>query len=127
MLSSMSMANASLIGVTITEPEGIPPIYSELGEPINNSYSQSAKKHRVGGARRLSGRLNRPSLEQLPKILSHAFTKSPGILPVESDASNDQKNSNDAHTSLLSQVTEWLHDERRKRLHRSSKGDRVFL
>ena len=110
--------------VTSAEPEGIPPIYSELGEPCSNSFSQSPKKHRVSGARRLTGRLNRPSLEQLPKYLSHGLTKSPGILPIgDGTQSRDQCDLADLHNQLLLQVTEWVQEEKSNRPSRvASKG-----
>ena len=112
--------------VSSAEPEGIPPIYSELGEPCSNSFSQSPKQHRVSGARRLTGRLNRPSLEQLPKYLSHGLTKSPGILPMGDSTSNrDQHDPHDPHSHLLLQVTEWLHEEKSKRLSRAPSKGRI--
>lgn len=102
--------------VTITEPDGIPPIYSELGEPISNSLSQSPKQHRASGARRLAGRLNRPSLDQFPKILSHGLTRSPGLLPIGGSAvTHAHSDSDDHHANLLSQVSAWLQEEKAKR------------
>ena len=101
--------------VTIAGTEGIPPIYSELGEPISNPSSQNPKLHRASRAKRLSGRLDRPSYESIPRFSSHGLTKSPGLLPIEdSHAGNDQRDPNDPHGLLLSQVSRWLHDEKAK-------------
>ena len=106
-----------ITAVTIAEPEGIPPIYSELGEPVSNSLSQNPKQHRASGVKRLSGRFSRPSYESLPKFSSHNLSKSPGLLPVSDDEVNcGQSAVGDAHSQLLSQVTKWLDEGKARRL-----------
>ncbi|MCJ1251497.1 hypothetical protein MMC30_008731, partial [Trapelia coarctata] len=130
-------AYASLpIAVTIAEPESTsPPLQPTLTsqESSHNPNSQSYRQHRAGGAKRLSGRpAYKGSTSSLNSVNSVAPSDvSDNIAPEEAPKEQGSHRHHGHHhhhrhhdpSRLLSQIMDWLHEEKRKRSRKSgSKG-----
>ena len=96
----------------------------------NNLLSQNSKQHRASGAKRLSGRPSyKTSSSSLNSQTSFTLSAEPeNVAPEESSLFQEPRQTHHGHGSsspLISQILEWLHDEKRKRSRRAaSKGSR---
>ena len=112
-----------LTAVTISEPQDHQPsMPSESAGSLNSLFSQNTRQHRPTGARRLTGRPNRHSVEQLPNITSQTLTKSPSLLPAGDGPVSDI---DDLYDDLLAQVKAWLQDEKAKKLKKDSASGKL--
>jgi len=122
-----------LTAVTIADPESMsPPLRPTLTsqESGNNPNSQSQRQHRVSGTKRLSGRpAYKGSTSSLNSVNSVAPSDvSDNLAPEETSKEQSSHHHHGHHhhhrhhdpSCLLSQVMDWLHDEKRKRSRRAS-------
>lgn len=104
------MLTLSCVVVTIAEPEAISPLLAPLDEThITHGRTQHTKQRRASITKRLSGRAS----------VNSSPGGSPYLGPTSHDAPNDSggasgKSYQDLHGSLVAQVIEWLHEEKRK-------------
>ncbi|MCJ1285802.1 hypothetical protein MMC26_005143 [Xylographa opegraphella] len=113
--------------VSIAEPESIAPVLRPTlsgQESGNNLVSQNPKKHRASVAKRLSGRPSyKTSSSSLNSQTSFTLTAEPeSIASEERSHLREPKYHHHEHGStspLVSQILEWLHDEKRKRSRRA--------
>ncbi|MCJ1394471.1 hypothetical protein MMC18_007349 [Xylographa bjoerkii] len=117
----------SYAAVAIAEPESIAPVLRPTlsrQETGSNIASQNPKQHRASGAKRLSGRPSyKTSTSSLNSQNSFTLSAEPGsITPEETSRSHVPHSHRHEHGSsspLVSQILEWLHDEKRKRSRRA--------
>ena len=115
------------LAVLIAEPESISPEPSPRTVPADRTQysrgSSAAKQHRTSTSRRLSGRaaadtssLSLPSISSIGSLGSHNVLDPAGYEQdgTSKSSPNDARHQ-DAASHILSQVAEWLHQEKAKR------------
>ncbi|MCJ1379575.1 hypothetical protein MMC17_002677 [Xylographa soralifera] len=114
--------------VSIAEPESIAPVLRPTlsrQESGNNAALQNPKQHRASRAKRLSGRPSyKTSSSSLNSQSSFTLSAEPeSIASEERSRFHEPKHHQHEHGSaspLVSQILEWLHDEKRKRSRRAA-------
>ena len=126
--------------VIIAEPESISPELSPKTEPADKKQpsrsSFSSKQYRTGTSKRLSGRpaadISSPSLHSISSIGSLGQDTNPDLTKNETDVtlrkSQHDVRRQDSASHILSQVAEWLHQEKTKKAAlRASSNSRAKL
>ena len=117
-----------MLAVTIAEPPNVSPLSRPVGlaEDISNDpQPQSQKQHRASIARRLSGRpsYNASSTSIASQSSAGSATQSGPANPETNIAKPDERQHrdrahHDASSKLVSQIRDWLHEEKEKRSRR---------
>jgi len=131
---------SSLTAVTIAEPESMsPPLRPTLSgqESSNNLHSQSHRQHRASVTKRLSGRpAYKGSTSSLNSVNSVAPSDvSDNLAPEEAPKEHGRHHHHGQHhhhrhhdpSRLLSQIMDWLHEEKRKRSRKAGSKARAEI